>query len=129
MECLLLLQKFLKEFSNKNQVEITFEFDEFQENNFSIDVTEKLHTLKQCLLKIMWNEAATNKNCSKNKKKIDFNCKLCRKRFSCDEIKKFHIQVIHEKIIVPSDHQSPRLESSQIFLFLFKSSSIICLVL
>ena len=127
MECLLLLQKFLKQFSKKNQVELTFEFDEFQENNFSIDVTEKLHTLKQCLLKIMWNEVATNKNCSKNKKKIYFNCKLCRKRFSCDEIKKFHIQVIHEKIIVPSG-QSPRLESSQIFLFLFKSSSI-CFVL
>ena len=50
MECLLLLQKFLKEFSNKNQVELTFEFEEFQENNLPIDVTEKLHTLNQCLL-------------------------------------------------------------------------------
>ena len=120
MECLLLLQKFLKEFSNKNQVELTFEFEEFQENNFSTDLTEKLHTLKQCLLKIMWNEAAKNKNSSsKNKKNIaDFNCKLCRKRFSCDEIKKFHVQVIHEKIAVPSV-QPPRLESSQIFLVSF----------
>ena len=122
MECLLLLQKFLKEFSNKNQVELTFEFEEFQENNLPIDVTEKLHTLNQCLLKIMWIKEAssTNKNCSpKNKKKnIEFNCKLCRKRFSCDEIKKFHIEVIHEKIVLPPTvHQSPRLESSQIFIF------------
>ena len=122
MECLLLLQKFLKEFSNKNQVELTFEFEEFQENNLPIDVTEKLHTLNQCLLKIMWIKEAssTNKNYSpKNKKKnIEFNCKLCRKRFSCDEIKKFHIEVIHEKIVLPPTvHQSPRLESSQIFIF------------
>ena len=78
MECLLLLQKFLKEFSNKNQVELTFEFEEFQENNLPIDVTEKLHTLNQCLLKIMWIKEAssTNKNCSpENKNKnIELYC-------------------------------------------------------
>ena len=132
MECLLLLQKFLKEFSNKNQVELTFEFEEFQENNLPIDVTEKLHTLNQCLLKIMWIKEAssTNKNCSpENKNKnIEFNCKLCRKRFSCDEIKKFHIEVIHEKIVLPPTvHQSPRLESSQIFIFEKKISALISL--
>ena len=94
MECFLLLKNFLKNLSKTTKLEVKFEFKDFQEKVIPYELKQNLDILRECLAKICENIS------SEPKKNNENQCKICRKRFSCQEILEFHTKIVHKEEIV-----------------------------